>query len=88
MIRFGAYFLIILSLVLLADAAVDQISSKAKAISPNRSFQIVQASKEKDPELFKSIMSYQWIRASALLGGGCFLLSMIRRADKLDPFST
>lgn len=77
-----------LALGLLADACVEQASGQAKALSPGRQVRVVEATRSENPEEYKGIMSYQWIRGFALLGCGYFLLSRIRRADRLDPFST
>lgn len=86
--RIAAYIIIVIGLIFLSDAAMEAWSGEALAISPGSGARVVAAERSENPEEFKRIMSYQWIRASATLGGGLILLSFVRRADRMDPFAT
>jgi len=81
------YILFLLSGAFFVDASIEQISGHAKAIPPGRSLQLVEADRSRQPSEFQGIMAYQWIRASVIAGAGFFLLSVIRRADSLDPLA-
>lgn len=81
-----AYLVLLLGIGFGIDAARDQISGHASALSPSRGSQVVEASKNEKPDEFQGIMAYQWIRAAAAFGGGLFLISWIRRSERLDPF--
>jgi len=87
--KIAAYILILIALALAIDASHEQITGKAVALSPSRGIpEKMKANREDNPEEFRRIMSYEWIRAAAFLAGGAFLLSHVLRAEKLDPFAT
>jgi hypothetical protein len=39
-----------------------------------------------DPEMFRSLMAYQWARGTAYLLAGLFVLGFDRHLDTFDPF--
>ncbi len=86
--KFFAYLILGFGIWLFVDAVYDHYSGKAEAASPTRSIQTITVDKTDDPNTFKGVMSYQWIRAFLFLVAGYFLLSWTNRAERLDPFST
>lgn len=88
MMKLLAYLLMVGAVALGIDASHDQLSGHARAITPDRGSRIVEATAKDNPSDFKGIIAYEWIRAAALFGGGLFFLNWVRRAEKLDPFST
>lgn len=87
MMKIVAYIVLLIGVVALVDAGMEQMSGHAKAMSPGRSFHINEANREEHPEEYRNLMSYQWIRAATIMGAGVCLISLIRKADRLDPFS-
>jgi len=85
--KYLAYGLIILTLLLAAQAVEQQITGRAEVSSPGRSFRINVADRDSKPEEYTNLMTYQWIRAILPACAGLFLLYLIRRSDRLDPFS-
>ena len=85
--KYLAYGLIILTLVLAVQAVEQQITGRAEVSSPGRRFRINVADRDTKPEEYKNLMIYQWIRAALPGCAGFFLLYLIRRSDRLDPFS-
>jgi len=84
--KFLAWGLIVLTVLFTIQAMGQQISGRAD-VSAGRSFQRHEADRDREPEEFQNLMSYQWIRAFLPGTAGIFLLYMIRRGDRLDPFS-
>ena len=84
----SAHFLIVAGLLLFVLALNDEQRGIASVIPP-RAYTGVRytAKKVDDPTQFHNLMTYEWIRASLLLGAGIILLTMCRSADKTDPFS-
>lgn len=82
-----AYLLILAGVIALGDAVVEQIDGHAKATSPVRSIRVNDALRRTDPEGFRNLMAYQWIRAATVLGAGAILLAWVRKQDRLNPFS-
>jgi hypothetical protein len=81
-----AYLIILLGIIFLTLAALDQHHGTASATGPSPG-QTESAKRADHPDDFKRIMAYQWIRGSLVVFAGVFLLSWCRRAEKLDPFS-
>jgi hypothetical protein len=86
--KIAACILFLISAGFFVDAGVDQFTGHAKAYSPGRASRLHEAYRDKDPVGFKGLMSYQWIRASLAAGAGFILLSIIRRADSLNPLAS
>ena len=84
--RWVAYFLLVLSVVYLADAFRDQARGIASASAPTRSARVETVRRIDNPDHFEKAMMYQWARAGVCLAGGLIVLGMYRRADRLDPF--
>jgi hypothetical protein len=74
-------------MLLFADAAYDEDRGIASASGPGRTVVVHIVEESKDPELFRGLMTYQWGRAGLTLVAGFIILSMVRKADTLDPFS-
>ena len=85
--RIVAYILILVGLMCLVDAARDEHRGIASARSPSRSARLHIVSRAEDPEQFRGLMAYQWVRGPLALLGGLIILGICRRADRLDPFS-
>ncbi len=85
--RVIAYILILLGLILIGDAAYDEHRGIASATSPTRSAQYNIVARSKDPEQFRNLMTYQWVRGALLLLGGLIVIGICQRADRIDPFS-
>jgi hypothetical protein len=85
--RVVAYLLIFAGCGLLADTAYDEHRGVASATAPGRSIVRYVASRSEKPEDFRGLIAYEWIRGFLFLGAGGLLLSICRRADRLDPFS-
>ena len=84
-----AYACMVCSLLLLASAARQQITGHARVIAPTRYgwTHPTRVDRATDPQGFHDAMAYWWI-VSALPGClGIVGLRMIRRFDRLDPFS-
>jgi hypothetical protein len=82
-----AYLLIVVGAGLMWDAARDEQRGIATVLAPARMKAQATAAKVDNPERFRELMTYQWVFALFPVGVGAFLLGMIRRADRLDPFS-
>jgi len=85
--KFFAYGLIALTLVLIKQAVEQQISGHARLALFKQSPRQMTADRATDPEEFKNLMTYQWIRAVMPGSAGFFLLYLIRRNDRLNPLS-
>lgn len=85
--KFFAYGLIVLTLVLTIQAVDQQISGRARLALFQESPHQMRADRATHPEEFKNLMIYQWIRAVMPGSAGFFLLYLIRRNDRLDPLS-
>jgi hypothetical protein len=81
-----AFFLIGLGLWFFVDAGRDEWREIAEAISP-RGGETMVIPKADDPEQFRNLMVYQWWRGVVVLIAGMVILGIVRRADRLDPFS-
>ena len=82
-----AYLLVLLGCIFIADATYDeQQRGVANAVSPRGGRHYV-ISRADDPEQFRNLMAYQWLRGPLFLCGGFIILGFCRRADRLDPFS-
>lgn len=82
-----AYGLILMTLLFSIQAMEQQISGRADVLTPGRSYSRNTADKETKPEEYRILMTYQWIRAVLPGAAGLFLLHLIRRGERLDPFS-
>ncbi|MGA2869371.1 MAG: hypothetical protein ABSF34_09450 [Verrucomicrobiota bacterium] len=80
-----AYLLIGLSLMLLVSTAYDEYRGVASVTTRNMAR--ITVAKADDPGQFHDLITYEWIRAFVVMGGGAILLSICRSADRLDPFS-
>jgi hypothetical protein len=89
MTRVFAYYLILVGLLQLADAAYDEQRGVAAAVSPGGvSAPLLYVIKRADdPEGFRSLMFYQWSQGPAVLLAGFWILGLSRRANRVDPFS-
>jgi hypothetical protein len=85
--RWLAYILIVIGLIFVADAAYDEHRGVADALSPGRGSRRHIVACSDDPEQFRNLMTYQWVRGPLFLVGGFIILGFCRRADRLDPFS-
>ncbi|MES2569019.1 MAG: hypothetical protein V4710_03070 [Verrucomicrobiota bacterium] len=91
--RIIAYSLILLGVFLLGDAAYDEHRGIAGAASPDGLLTGVSShppnvvKQAEDPQGFRDLMLYQWVRAPLALCAGLFILGLCRRADRIDPFS-
>jgi hypothetical protein len=97
--RVFAVIVLLLAVVLAADAFRDQYRGIAKAsgppslISPSslsaarlwKTFSAVEAT---DSEAFRGLMTYQWIRLGLCIVIGASFWHFAQRSRKLDPFST
>lgn len=83
---FGIIILIFSGLLFL-DALQEQISGEASAIGPTRTGKIYEANRTDDPENFKNLMTYQWVRAMLVLGLGYIFVATARQMDRSDIFS-
>ncbi len=82
-----SYGLLLLSVCLVIDAVHDEVTGEAVASSPGRGGAIHRIDRGADPEQFRNLMNYQWVRASLPALAGLFFLKMIRRGEQLDPLS-
>jgi hypothetical protein len=82
-----AYLLIALGSILLLLAAYDEHREIASVMAPSRSMILIIVKKSDNPQEFRNLMTYQWLRGFFLLGAGVIILGIVRRADRLDPFS-
>jgi len=82
-----AYVLIAFTVLLIIEATRQQISGRADVLAPGRSIQRFTAERDSQPEQYKNLMTYQWIRAVLPGCAALFLLHLIRRQDQLDPLS-
>jgi hypothetical protein len=87
LMKFFAYGLILLTLVLTIQAVDQLISGRARLALFKQSPRQIGADRATHPEKFKNLMTYQWIRAVMPGTAGFFLLYLIRRNDRLDPLS-
>ena len=85
--RSVAYIMIALGIYLLGDAAYDERRGIAEARSPSRNSRPNVVKRAEDPEEFRNLMQYQWLRAPLILCAGFIILGICRRADRLDPFA-
>ena len=85
--RVVAYILIVIGLIFLVDAAYDEYRGVAAAHSPGRGGRLYVINRADDPNQFRNLMAYQWLRGPLALFGGFIILGFCRRADRLDPFS-
>jgi hypothetical protein len=83
-----AFAILLFGCGLFIDAGLEQYSGHARAYPPRRSISLIDVHRDQKPSEFKSIMTYQWIRAALCVGAGYFLLSWVRRADSLDPLAS
>jgi hypothetical protein len=81
-----AYTLILLATLLFADAAHDEHRGIASALGPGHTVVFHTVEQSKAPAQFRGLMTYQWGRAGLALAAGFIILSMVRKADTLDPF--
>lgn len=81
-----AFGLIFISALLLFFAAIAERDGK---VTVRTSFRSLPKSydRDRDPEEFRRVMMYVWLRAATPGIVGIFLLGMRRRQDRLDPFS-
>jgi hypothetical protein len=87
--KIPACLLVLCGALLLLVAAGQEMSGHA-IISPPARYEFISGtgiSRAKDPAGFRNAMFYNWVDASLTLGAGLFLLSLVRRQDRLDPFS-
>jgi len=82
-----AYVLLAFTVLLIIEATRQQISGHADVMSPGRSFQRNIAERDSQPEQYRNLMTYQWIRAVLPGCAALFLIHLIRRQDRLDPLS-
>ncbi len=85
--RFLGILLLVIGMGLLVDAIQDQRSGIASVVSPSSSAALNEEAEEDDPEAFRNLMAYQWIRASLTIGAGLFCLAVLRRMDRTELFS-
>ena len=91
--RILAYGLILLGIFLLGDAAYDEHRGIAEAASPDGLLTGVSTSapnvvkRDENPQSFRNLMLYQWLRSPLALCAGLIILGLCRRADRVDPFS-
>jgi hypothetical protein len=92
-VRAVSYLLIALGIALLASCAYDEDRGVTWVIRPlgrtgrnplDRNGTFVRS---EDPDLFRYVMNYQWLKASLILCGGFAVLGICRRLDRSDPFS-
>ena len=55
--------------------------------TPGRYPTVESADQVSQPEAFRNLMAYQWLRAFGALAVGAVILRLIKRQDSLDPFS-
>lgn len=82
-----SYCFFILTVVFLIDCLREQASGHVEVHYPGRRVGGSIADRSRDPDLYRDLMNYQWVRIglSGLLG--VVFLSMKRRQDRLDPMS-
>ena len=85
--RVFAYVLIFIGCLFLADAAFDEYRGVAAALSPGRGSQSHIINRADDPDQFRNLMAYQWLRGPLVFFGGFIILGFCRRASRIDPFS-
>ena len=86
--RSFAYLLIASGFILLLFAAYDEYREVASVMPPSRSGIRLIVKKADNPQEFRNLMTYQWLRDLLLLGTGIIVLGICRRADRLDPLSS
>jgi hypothetical protein len=86
-----AFVMILLSIYAFCKAAHDEHRGVAVVTRPggisSGMFTPIIVRRNEDPEGFRNLMLYQWIRASLYLCGGLVILGISRRADRSDPLS-
>jgi hypothetical protein len=85
--RILAYFFILLGLVLLIRAARSENSGVSRAIGPGAGITYLVERREIDPKAFRALMNYQWIESTMPVLIGIVILGLLRRQEKLEPFS-
>ena len=84
-----AYVLTLLGLFFLGDAAYDQYRGVASVREGGRSGlrRLKSVARADNPEEFRHLMTYQWVRGPLCLGAAFVFLAVLRRADRTDPLS-
>jgi hypothetical protein len=83
-----AYVWIAFGLLLFASAIGAEHRGIVSVTPPFGAYGVIYtAKKADDPRQFHNLMTYVWIRAFLVLGGGVVLVCMCRHADQLDPLS-
>jgi hypothetical protein len=83
--RVLAIIFFVLAVALTLDAARDQYRGLAEATAPR--MLPASASKQNDPQGFRGLMAFEWIRVALCAGAGFTFWSLDRRSRRLDPFS-
>lgn len=94
-----AVLFFILAVVLATDAARDQTRGFAEALAPRMlipasSLSVARlgnspsAVQSDDPQGFRGLMAYQWIRVALCAGAGYAFLSLAAHLRRTDPFAT
>lgn len=83
--RVLAVVLLVLAALLAASSVRDQNRGIAEAVGAKG----IQATavKAKDPEAFRALMAYEWIRVTVCAGGGVIFWHLANRSRQLDPFT-
>ncbi len=69
----------------MADLGYEYYTGKAVVRAHSRSGQ--EADRDTHPKEFDALMKFQWLRVGGLFLVGIITLSIVRRQDRLDPFS-
>ncbi len=87
MLRHVASILVVIGLLLLALAARDEHREMASMVTRAEYGNRFVVRKADNPQQFRNLMSYQWLRGALVMGAGMVLLRLCRGADRLDPYS-
>ncbi len=87
LVRIVACFFLLTGAWGAAHAAYDQNRGIAVVTTPGRYPTVESADRVSQPEAFRNLMAYQWLRAVGALAVGAVILRLIKRQDSLDPFS-
>lgn len=84
--RMVAILLFLVAAYLAVDAVRDQRAGVATATAP-RSVVAEAASRDADPEGFRGLMAYQWIRVALCAGAGYAFWQLASWSKRNDPFA-